>query len=99
MLDIKIKVIGQEPFGLFTMPAPISGPIVVNVNDDRWDADFTDGVPDVDLGTVGLQISLRAAIQYANATGGKQAITFDFARLPVGSVSGVVTIDLIGGIE
>ncbi len=52
--------------------------IVVNITTDQPDADLDDGVADVDLQTPGLQTSLRAAIQTANANSGPDVILFDF---------------------
>ncbi len=57
------------PFALAGEPA-----IVVNSFLDLPDADLFDGVPDADLDTEGLQITLRAAIMHANAAGGIETI-------------------------
>ena len=54
--------------------------IAVNSFEDRTDADLGDGVCDVDLGEPGLQCTLRAAVQHANATAGPDRIT-----LPAGT--------------
>ncbi len=51
--------------------------IVVNLSSDEPDADPNDGIPDVDLSTPGLQVTLRAAIEHANANPGADTITFD----------------------
>ncbi len=53
------------------------GPIVVNVTSDERDFDPDDGLIDVDPDTEGEQISLRAAIEYANQTPGLDRIEFD----------------------
>ncbi len=52
-------------------------PIVVNVNDDREDTSPGNNICDVDLQTTGLQCSLRAAIQTANAHPGADIINFN----------------------
>ena len=54
--------------------------ITVNSFDDRPDADPFDGVCDADLTIPGLQCSLRAAVQHANATPGADTIV-----LPAGT--------------
>ncbi len=50
--------------------------LVVNVTGDDADADPADGVLDVDPATPGRQISLRAALDFANDTPGKEHIAF-----------------------
>ena len=50
--------------------------LVVNVTGDDADADPADGVLDVDPATPGRQISLRAALDFANDTPGKEHISF-----------------------
>lgn len=52
-------------------------PILVNINTDENDANTADGFCDVDTNTPGLQCSLRAAIQEANARSGYDIINFD----------------------
>lgn len=52
-------------------------PIVVNIESDENDANTADGSCDVDTVTFGLQCSLRAAIQEANARNGFNTIDFD----------------------
>ncbi len=54
--------------------------ITVNSTLDRPDADLQDGVCDADLGTAGLQCTLRAAIQHANATAGTHVIVVPAGR-------------------
>jgi titin len=49
----------------------------VNEDGDQNDANTGDGVCDVDLGTAGLQCTLRAAIEQANASNGPDLIEFD----------------------
>ena len=52
----------------------LTGTVVVNTFNDLPDADLLDGVADADLGTTGLQTSLRAAVMHANATAGLETI-------------------------
>ncbi|HQU83249.1 MAG TPA: CSLREA domain-containing protein [Pyrinomonadaceae bacterium] len=52
-------------------------PIIVNVNNDREDTSPGNNICDVDLETGGLQCSLRAAIQTANAHPGADIINFN----------------------
>ncbi len=56
---------------------PAETGLVVNVDTDDPDADPDDGVIDTDLSTPGEQVSLRAAIDAANASAGADTITFD----------------------
>lgn len=49
----------------------------VNMTTDAVDANTGDSICDSDLGTPGLQCTLRAAIQEANATAGANTIDFD----------------------
>jgi CSLREA domain-containing protein len=63
--------------------------MTVNTTDDAVDANPGDGIPDVDLVTPGQQISLRAAIQEANAMGLLAPVTI---RLPAGNY----VLDLTG---
>ena len=63
-----------------------SSPIIVTVTTDENDANTSDGVCDVDTNTTGLQCSLRAAIQEANARSGPDVIVFEIPG------SGVQTI-------
>lgn len=58
---------------ILTAPAAAGG-IVVNTTEDAVDADLKDEVCDIDLGTDGLQCSLRAAVQQANADDGAEVI-------------------------
>ncbi len=51
--------------------------ITVNLETDESDPNPGDGICDVDLGTVGPQCSLRAAIETANAVPGADFIRFD----------------------
>jgi CSLREA domain-containing protein len=52
-------------------------PLLVNRAGDEPDADPQDGVADIDLKTLGLQTTLRAAMQEANRTPGRNFIVFD----------------------
>lgn len=52
-------------------------PIIVTVNDDREDTSPGNNICDVDLDVAGLQCSLRAAIQTANAHAGPDVINFN----------------------
>ena len=52
-------------------------PIVVNTTGDEDDADLTDQECDTDVNTPGIQCSLRAAIEQAEANAGADVITFD----------------------
>jgi hypothetical protein len=49
----------------------------VNVNTDQADANTSDGLCDTDLATPGLQCTLRAAIEQANASAGSNVIKFN----------------------
>lgn len=62
--------------------------IVVNTTGDQPDQNPADGSCDVDTSNSGLQCTLRAAIQEANARPGSDIITFDIPG------SGVQTINL-----
>lgn len=57
----------------------LSGSILVNSTGDESDSDPYDGVADVDLGKPGLQTTLRAAIEFANARPGRDRIEFGIA--------------------
>jgi hypothetical protein len=76
--------------------------LVVNEAGDEPDADPNDGVIDTDLTAPGFQITLRAAIEAANALAGADTITFDIAgggtpeitpASPLPTITGQVTID------
>lgn len=76
-------VLGQVGDEFYADPLPIvvAGPrkeLVVNQVGDEEDADVEDGVADIDLSRPGLQTTLRAAIQTANANAGPDVIVFDF---------------------
>lgn len=71
-------------------PAAWAETITVNAFDDRPDADLTDGVCDADLATPGLQSTLRAAVQHANATPGADTISVP---------AGVYRLTIKGGTE
>ena len=58
-------------------PTSPNATFVVNDPGDAADADTADGLCDVDLVTPGLQCTLRAAIQEANAQPGLDTINFD----------------------
>ncbi|MBK8465904.1 MAG: hypothetical protein IPL32_08740 [Chloracidobacterium sp.] len=58
-------------------------PIVVTIDSDESDPNTADGFCDVDTSNTGLQCSLRAAIQEANARNGFDVINFD---IPGGGV-------------
>ena len=60
--------------------AALAADIDVNSTTDQQDADTGDGVCDADTGTAGLQCTLRAAVQHANASPG-----LDLIRLPAGT--------------
>ncbi|GEM_PF-2790027 len=51
--------------------------LVVNLDSDEPDADLSDGTNDVDLSKAGVQGTLRAAIQQANANQGRETIVFE----------------------
>ncbi|MCB1120422.1 MAG: hypothetical protein KJT03_02640 [Verrucomicrobiae bacterium] len=69
---VNLQIGKTEPFSI-----RVREPIVVNVTSDDRDADPEDGVIDVDLDTEGEQVSLRAAIEYANEQEGLDRIEFD----------------------
>lgn len=79
----------------------------VNDTGDQNDASLADGVCDVDLGTAGLQCTLRAAIQQTNYSPGPDTIEIDNTavavivpgnNLPfVNDTSGGTTIRSVGG--
>jgi CSLREA domain-containing protein len=56
---------------------PVDDCLVVTVLSDELDAAPGDGICDTNPNTEGLQCTLRAAIEEANALDGKQCITFD----------------------
>lgn len=61
-------------------------PIVVTIDSDESDPNTADGFCDVDTSNTGLQCSLRAAIQEANARNGFDVINFD---IPGGGVRAI----------
>ena len=65
-------------------PASAAG-FTVNLATDQQDAGSGDGVCDIDLMAIGLQCTLRAAIEQANSTSSNDVISFSIG-------SGVVTI-------
>ncbi|MEP1079566.1 Ig-like domain-containing protein [Leptolyngbya sp. PL-A3] len=69
----------SQGVGTIQTDEPLATTIVVNSTADDPDADPTDGVPDADLGTPGLQTTLRAAIEFANSTPGVNTIHFNIA--------------------
>src|SRR4051812_13659090 len=90
---------------LLMIPGPARGDttFVVNANGNGVDRDIADGVCDTS-GTAGLQCSLRAAIQQANATAGIDRIEFDIQTgtgavktitpgVPFPAITETVTID------
>lgn len=66
--------------------------LIVNSTGDEPDADPDDDVADVDKKKPGLQITLRAAIQFANAREGKDLIEFDIPEKGNKFEDGVPTI-------
>ncbi len=62
----------------------IAGELVVNVDGDEEDADPNDGILDVDLAKPGQQVTLRAAINYANSLErpGLDVIKFNLTNSP-----------------
>ncbi|MBK8467300.1 MAG: VCBS repeat-containing protein [Chloracidobacterium sp.] len=62
-------------------------PIIVNVTGDEPDADTTDGFCDVDTSNSGLQCTLRAAIEEANARPGFDTIEFNIPGSGVQTIS------------
>ncbi len=64
----------EDPLPLF-LNQDVS--LVVNLASDESDADPNDNVADVDLETPGIQTTLRAAIEFANAADEKVEIRFD----------------------
>ena len=71
---VSITAAATDPDGNTSEFSVVS--LVVNVTGDDADADPTDGVLDVDPATPGRQISLRAALDFANDTPGKEHIAF-----------------------
>jgi len=51
----------------------------VNLTTDQQDANISDNVCDIDLAATGLQCTLRAAVEQANALAGADTITFALA--------------------
>ncbi|HEX9952831.1 MAG TPA: hypothetical protein VGB53_13745 [Rubricoccaceae bacterium] len=68
--------------------------LAVNETGDEPDADPADGVCDADASAPGVQCTLRAAIETANAEAGDDRITFDFSEEQ--ARGGVPTIALEG---
>lgn len=66
--------------------------LVVNSTGDQSDADPDDDVADVDKKKPGQQVTLRAAIEFANARAGKDIITFDIPEEKNVFEDGVPTI-------
>lgn len=62
-------------------------PIIVNIENDESDPNTADGFCDVDTSTPGLQCSLRAAIQEANARNGFDVINFDIPGSGIHTIS------------
>jgi len=62
-------------------------PIIVTVDNNESDPNTADGFCDVDTNTAGLQCSLRAAIQEANARNGFDIINFDIPGAGVHTIS------------
>src|SRR5262249_976477 len=60
---------------------------VVNTDTDEADVNTTDGVCDTDLAALGLQCTLRAAIQQANASTGSNMISFNIPGDGVHTIS------------
>ena len=71
---VSITATATDPDGNTSEFSAVS--LVVNVTGDDADDDPTDGVLDVDPATPGRQISLRAALDFANDTPGKEHIAF-----------------------
>ncbi|MCP5517044.1 MAG: right-handed parallel beta-helix repeat-containing protein [Verrucomicrobiales bacterium] len=102
-----------DPLPIVELPPPDE--IVVNRVGDEADADPNDNVADVDLATPGLQTTLRAALEVANATPGPDLIRFDFSsggpatgaalirpRTPLPAILEAATIDassIPGGVQ
>jgi len=59
---------------LLAGPAAAGGVLLVNDFEDLADFNLSDGVCDADPDTPGLQVTLRAAVQHANATPGADEI-------------------------
>jgi hypothetical protein len=60
---------------------------IVNVNTDQADANTSDVICDTDLATSGLQCTLRAAIQQANANADSNPIKFNIPGAGVHTIS------------
>jgi VCBS repeat-containing protein len=73
-----LTMTATDPEGNTSQFAPLA--IVVNSTGDESDVPG-DGVPDVDLSTDGLQVTLRAAIEFANSVRGNDVITFDIPNV------------------
>ncbi len=61
---------------------PLRPRLIVNLADDRDDADPFDGIPDVDSEQAGLQTSLRAALLEASKLNGPKRIRFEIPGEP-----------------
>jgi CSLREA domain-containing protein len=72
-------------------------PIIVNINGDADDADTSDGFCDTEPLTPGLQCSLRAAIQEANARPGSDTISFDIPGSGVQTIAPATELPAITG--
>lgn len=65
----------------------------VNLTTDQHDADTSDSICDVNLATAGIQCSLRAAVEQANALASDDRVLFD---LPANSTVTLTTVN--GGV-
>ncbi len=79
----------NEEFESLFLFEPSSSPLVVNDTRDLPDTDPNDGVCDADAGTAGNQCTLRAAIETANHSAGRDSIPFDIE----GAGPHVITLD------
>ena len=72
-------------------------PIIVNIDTDEPDANTADGVCDTDTNISGLQCSLRAAIQEANARPGYNIVDFAIPGAGIHTISPATDLPAITG--
>ncbi|MEK7685263.1 MAG: NosD domain-containing protein, partial [Verrucomicrobiota bacterium] len=83
--DLDFDGIGDSPrsFGATAVDLfPLRPRLIVNLADDREDADPFDGIADVDSEQAGLQTSLRAALLEASRLSGPKRIRFEIPGEP-----------------
>jgi len=95
---IEVTLLGKTVGGtngadVVKIAASVLNNIIVNTTGDEADANLTDGVPDVNTNSPGLQTTLRCAIDFANRREGADLIKFEIPANDGNWVDGLPQIE------